>query len=139
MRNIHAVLARKLSLNDPSCSFSQPARHKATSMNVLTLILLGCLLAGRAASQQLIIESSIYQGVSASPCTRLLNGTSAIGCQNAGDVGILRRLSSDGELTTAISDGIPGKYAFVMPYSLLTRVNVAKMVQSGKVAGILLL
>ncbi|KAI8800387.1 Nicastrin-domain-containing protein [Cladochytrium replicatum] len=109
------------------------------SFNIPKLLLLGCLLVGRAASQQLLIQSSIYQGVSASPCTRLLNGTSAIGCQNAGDVGILRKVSTDGELTTALSDGIPSKYSLVLPYSLLTRPNVQKMIQSGKVAGILLL
>ncbi|KAJ3156737.1 hypothetical protein HDU86_003503 [Geranomyces michiganensis] len=73
-------------------------------------------------AQSTYLESLMYQGSAVAACIRHLRHGGSVGCQaEPGTTGILYMLSDQSDVAAFLADAPAGKYAVLMPYTILTR------------------
>ncbi|KAI9192970.1 Nicastrin-domain-containing protein [Polychytrium aggregatum] len=106
------------------------------------LLLLWALSLQTAIAQSADINTlnrAIYQGISVSGCTRILNASGTTGCQTFGAVGVLYMAATQSDVDGFSSNTPAGSYAVVLSYSLLSSQNLLTLRNSGKLAGVILI
>ncbi|KND02246.1 uncharacterized protein SPPG_02727 [Spizellomyces punctatus DAOM BR117] len=120
----------------------RPAKFRLLDgRSLLAALVLALTLVGTCsvAAQNAHLADAMYQGVPVSSCLRLLHASGTVGCQTKkGTTGILYQINNNNDLDAFIKDAPSRDYAIVMPYLVFTPSNVAKLRNSKKMAGIIL-
>ncbi|KAI9593545.1 Nicastrin-domain-containing protein [Syncephalis fuscata] len=87
------------------------------------------------------LDSIIYTSLDSQPCSRLLTAQGSIGCTSSryGDTGVLYGINSQEQLDQFQTDAPDDKFTIVMSMILMTKDNINKLKNSGKLASILVI
>ncbi|KXS10704.1 hypothetical protein M427DRAFT_138976 [Gonapodya prolifera JEL478] len=83
-----------------------------------------------------LLDTTVYQALDLAPCTRLLNASGVIGCQNFGASGVLYAIDTSDDLASFVAGTQKDSYVAVVPMAMLTTSTIQTLRNTGKLSAI---